>query len=502
VTKPPLAGLAVAGLAALVVATGAATEPARAPATGPPPVTRSAVVSRLSVCPELLRSGDTVRTKLTAGTATPGQVGVRAAPLVKGGDIGPQVLDRGGVIGNFEKPVDQAIAVATTATGELAGAIETEQVSRGDNGIQRGLAGIRCESTQADTWFVGGATLAGYESELILVNPYDDPALVDVTVLGPKGAIGEEVGDADAEVSHVVTDTISVAGRARVPINLARIAPDLPQIAVHVVTRQGRIAPSLREARRHGRTPYGVDWVPRAGTPSPNVLLAGVPAGNGERLLYLVAPGSQDATVSVRVTNQTSFVPNGLDAVNVPAGRVKVVNLFKALGGVPSAVEVVSEGEPVLAGIYVENHARYNPIRETAYVGPTPTLFAPAVVSDNRVGGKFDTTFLLTAIGGPAKVRIRLLPVRGSEGAFVAAERVVTLPEGRAISVHLPGKVPKFAHVRPAVLEPVSGNFAGSRVLFEQGARGPLLTVLPLVAQPGEGVEVPAVQTDPRLTLP
>ena len=491
--RSPAALLGVAVVVMAAVAVADATEPAPRTARRAAVATREPVVGSLAVCPELLKAGSDVITTLTVGTALPGEVTVRAASLVVGSGQGPVVLSRGGEVAGFGAPADQAVAVAATAVGDRAGGLEAEQVSRGVDGRNRGLAGTRCESTVQDTWFVGGGTKVGVESEVVLVNPYDDEALVDLELLLEGG-----------RSSAPGLRGIVVPGRQRKVVRLQDLEGDQRAIATRVHTRVGRVAPALRDSRSVVDTPYGVDWVPRAGLPSTVVDLVGLPAGNGDRLLYIAVPGEDDALVDVQLTlSDQQFVPVDLRERTVRAGSIAVVDLEKILEGRAASVRVTSQGAPILAGGYAENRARFNPIRELAWIGATPPLTGPAVVTDSRVTREFDTNLVLTAPDGDAQVNVQLLPQAGLRQTLPPPV-LVNVPAGRLVTLALADR--RFvadppSDRRPFLASPVDGSAPVyvARALVERGLRGPLFTVMALRATAAEGVPVPDVVHDPRV---
>jgi len=461
----------------------------------PRAVVRAPVIGSLAVCPELLQAGSDVTTRLTVGTALPGEVTVNAASLVAGSGQGPLVLRRGGEVSDFGTPVDTAVAVVATAVGERAGGLEAEQVSRGVDGRNRGLAGTRCESTVQDTWFVGGGTKPGVESEVLLVNPYDEEALVDLEVLtegGPSTAPGLR--------------GIVVPGRQRTVIKLSDLEPDQRALATRVVTRVGRVAPALRDTRSVVDTPYGVDWVPRAGRPASEIDLVGLPAGNGDRLLYIAVPGEDDAVVDVQLTLADSqLVPVELRELTVRAGSIAIVDLEEVLEQRPASLRVTSQGADVLAGAYVENRARFNPIRELAWIGATPPLVGPAVITDSRVTREVDTLLVLAAPTGAAQVEVQLLGRAGARQTL-PPPFLVNIPAGRHVTLSLADRrfvASPASDQRPFLVTPVEGSapvFA-ARAIVERGLRGPLMTVMALRATAADGVTVPDVVSDPRVGL-
>lgn len=492
-TPAPFAlGAVTAALAVGLALTGAPPAAPDGPRRSSEP---QPVLGAIAVCPELVKAGADVITRLTVGTALEGEIRVRAASLVAGSGQGPEVLTRGGQVEVFSKPGDQAVAVAATAVGAQSGGMEAEQVSRGIDGLQRGLAGTRCDAPSADTWFVGGATTAGIATQLMLVNPYDDDALVDVEIFGRGGRI-----DAPG------AEGILVEGRERRVLDLAELAPDEGALALHVLARQGRISPAVRDARARGDVPLGVDWLPRAGTPSSVVNLPGVPAGNGRRVLYVAAPGADEAEFSVQLTlADGQVVPTGLDLRTVPPGRVVAIDITEQVAERATSIRVMAEGAPVLASVFVENRARFNPIQEFAYVGAARALDGPALVTDARVGRDVDTFLFLSAPDGPATVEVAMMPLARGDEKSLPPKRRITVPHGRLVMVPFAAKpyaVNRTGQLRPFVVTPLGGApvFA-ARVISEIGLRGPLFTVLTVLSQDLDGVLADPVIDDPGVAV-
>ena len=485
-SRPPLALLTVVATTAVLVAVGNTTTP------GPARVaardrTLEPVVGALAICPELLQAGGDVQTRLTAGTARQGPLLVRAASIEPKTGSGPPVLVRGGEVGAFGLPGNTAVAVAATATGALAGTVEAEQVSRGADGIQRGLAGVRCEPVSQDTWFVGGSTRVGAETDLILVNPYNDTALVDVRIFGTSANVPDE------------PIAFTVKPRSRVRIDLEKHAPEEEAVSLHITVREGRVSPAVRDARRGTTTPLGADWVPRAGYPAYQVDIGGIPEANASRWLYLLAPGEDDATVRVQAFfGNEQLVAPGLEEIEVPAGRVKAVSL-QPLGGRTAALRVASEGAPVLASVFNEQKARFNPIREFAYVSATRPLTGPTLVTEGRSAPEVRTVIILSAPDAPGEVTVSAFPVRGRKPKPVSKK--FAIPQGRLVAVLLRGLILEDG-LQPVLVTPTPGKgpVYATRAIVEQGRRGPLLTVLSLETKSGE-VPVGAVRRDPRVSL-
>lgn len=498
--RPPFALLSVVALLAAGVGLARAGDPEPARQAAVRHETRP-VDGALAVCPELLKEGTDVVTRLTAGVAAAGDVTVRAATLTTGQGLGRAVLKQGADVGALNLTANTSVAAVVTATGPQAGGLEVEQVSRGADGPNRGWAGTRCEPPAADSWFLGGATTVGNDTQLVLVNPYDDQALVRVELYGGKGLI--DIPDLDG---------IVLPPRGRVTRELAKMAPDEGQLAIHVVAREGRVAPAVRVHRAHGTTPFGVDWLPRLSEPKAQVDVPGIPAGAvGQRRLYLFAPGDTVAHVQVQLTfPDEQIVPIEFSDVDVAPGRPLGLNLTELLTVVnqrtgektmrPVGVRVYAEGAPVLVTALAESQARFTEIREFAFVGPAEPLTGPTLVTEGQVAEDMDCELLFHAPDGPARVVVTTLLSKNEKGTPV--RKSITLEQGE-LMVFKYRSLPKD-RLSSVVITPVPGMAPvyASRMVFEYGGRGPLFTVQSLVTQPTAGFDVPAVTSDPSAALP
>ena len=498
--RPPIALLSVLAVLGIGIAVGRSGDPTTAAAPRAAVRETRPVDGAIAVCPELLKEGDEVVTRLTAGVATPGDVTVRAAKLTDGQGLGSVVLRRGHSVGALKLKSSSAVAAVVTATGPQAGGLEVEQVSRGDDGPNRGWAGTRCEAPAADSWFLGGTTLVGNDTELVLVNPFDDPALVRVELYG-----------ADGRIDVPELDGVVLGPRARSVRNLARYVPDESPLAIHVVAREGRVAPAVRVHRTRGETPLGVDWLPRLAQPGTQVDVPGIPTGNGSRRLFVFAPGDRTVYLRVQFTlPDGQIVPQGFEDVEVEPGKPVSLNLAEVLTVVnqrtaektmlPVGLRVYAEGGPVFVTAFAESRSRFLAIREISYVGSAGPLTGPTLVTEARNLGKMDCALLFHAPDGPARVEIRTLLSNGEQGP--AVRKTLNVKQGELV-VFKYSRLPKD-NLQSVIVTPdpdLSPVYA-SRLIYEQGARGPLFTTQALVTQPTAGFDVPSVVADPTAALP
>ncbi|MGB8651280.1 MAG: DUF5719 family protein [Mycobacteriales bacterium] len=438
------------------------------------------VVGATAVCPDLRQVKGILASRVSVGAAplpagrggaTRGKVEIvsnsaRTAPSPLA------VSEPGQVAVGVGTGIDQD-ALVVSAAGPLAAGLEAEQVTRGEGGRERGLAGLRCEPPRREAWFEGGSTVVGDESVLVLANVDDTPATVDVSVFSATGPADPRPGQG-----------ITVEPHSRRVILMDTIAPDRALLAVHVLSRQGRVAAALRHSRTDGSSPLGVDWVPQAAPPAAQVVVPGIPqGGNGQRYILITNPTTDDTVASVRITTQDGqYVPTGLDQVAVPAGttvtaRLDIETLHSAL-----AATVTTDGVPVLAGGLVRDAQQGSKTREFAYTGASIPLSGPALMTDLVINRPTESTLILSAPQGKATVVVTPIQVLGQQGRLPAAKTVV-VPAGRTAVLKLSTFYPPGTDAQLAVeVRPLegSGPVYAARYLRERGAHGPLTTLLDL----------------------
>ena len=453
------------------------------------------VIGATAVCPDLRQRPPDLGTRVSVGAAplpagrkaSPGTItAVRVSDLSQGQPVPVTAPGQVGVaLGKTTN--DDGLIIA--ATGELAAGLEVEQVSRGEKGAERGLAGLRCDPPQRESWFVGGATNVGDTTSLVLVNVDDTPATVDVTIFTAKGPADPRLGQG-----------LTVQPHGRLIISLDTLAPDRGLLAIHVLSRRGRVAAGVRHSRTDGQRPLGVDWVPRTQAPSTSVVVPGIPEGPGARTLMISNPGVDDATVSVRVTAfDGQFVPSDLSSLSVPAGTTVAARLESVTDTSTVTASITSDGAPVIAGAFVEDGSTSG-IRDFSYTGGTQPLSGPALLTDLSINRPTESSLILSAPGDAANVLVTPITVIGVAGKPPAA-RLVPVPAGRVRTLKLSTFYPPGTKTLLAVevtALPGSGPVYAVRYLKEHGTHGPLVTLLDLQG-PAQRVVRPAVLEDRQL---
>lgn len=487
--RPPLGTLAVVGalLAGSAIA-GSSSRPARTAAK------QVEVVGATAACPDLRQQHKVLGTRVSVGAAPlpagrTASHGTVSAFRIRSHTSTPVTVTAPGqvAVGMGASTTEDGLVV--NATGELAAGLEVEQITRGRSGRNRGLAGIRCDAPRRETWFVGGATGIRDSTTLVLANVDDTPSTVDVTVFTGTGPIDPRLGQG-----------ITVQPHARKLVSLDDLAPDRIQLALRVLARRGRVAADLLHARIDGRIPLGVDYVPGGAPPARTVVVPGFPQGPGQRVLLVTNPGSDDTTVSVRVTTiDGQFVPTKLNAINVPAGTTVAAHIDPITDTSPLTAQVTSDGAPIVAGGVVQDKQDTH-VAEMAYTGGTAPLSGPALLTDLVIDRPTESTLILTAMDAAATVRVTPIRVVGTAGSL-PAPKTVHVASGRTAALKLstffpPGTETKLA-VEVRVLDG-SGPVYAARYLRERALSGPLTTLLDLKG-PAQRVPRPVVFRDVRL---
>jgi hypothetical protein len=442
-------------------------------------------------CPAPLLTGDAA-TSTVSLAAPPASGGSARSGVAVLQDLGPAGRDATRV--RLDKPGRANVAAPAApllarGTAALAPGLAADLVTSGRSGTARGLEAVSCAAANATAWFVGASTAAGRRDRLVLTNPEDIPAVVDLRFWDEKGPVAQPPNSTGIDVPPLGVVTIPLdgmtAGHAR--------------LAIGVTAASGRVSAVVHDIDEQGIKPRGVDWIAPVQSPSRFTLIPGLPDGKLGRTLQLLAPGDLDAVVRLRVlTPERSFAPAGFDNVELKAGQVAQFDLSKAAETAASALVVTSD-RPVLAAVRLTRSAKG--AADVAFATAAPALTAPAVIPAGAPPKGATSRLILAAPRGDAEVVVTLL---GADGA-VSKPSTVKIPAGRTALIDPAPKPPKSA--TGAVLGtyaillapgPDSGPVFAARILRAGAAD---LTVTAVT--PGRyTVSIPGIEPDLTAVVP
>jgi hypothetical protein len=323
--------------------------------------------------------------------------------------------------------------------GVLVAAAQSIGISQEDIA---GLATTNCAEAQAETWLVGGATTVGRTSFVLLSNPSDVTADVDLAFFAENGRL-------DAPGSTGIT----VPAKSQRVFSLAGFAPNAKYPVVQVVSTGGYVAASLQQTVIRGLEPGGVELSGPTAAPSTDLVFAGVQiAGTSaiaERLsadgyadlqaaVRVYVPGTADATITVSVASESSGSADGSYTLSAPGGVVSELPLKDLPDGTYSVTLdstqpiVASARTSVLASGAVDfswNQAA-TPLDDEALVpiapGPSPRIHLANSGDDDA------TVTLRTASGAEVKI---VVPAGGTKGLEAQPSTVYTATMTDAVSI-------------------------------------------------------------------
>ena len=354
--------------------------------------------------------------------------------------------------------------------GNLAPGLVADQWGRATSGTGRGMASTSCAPAGSDFWFVGGGAIAGRNTRIVLVNPDDTAAAVDVVVLGPNGIIDTPAGRG-----------LVVQPQSRTVVRLDSLAPGINATAVHVIARAGRVGAAVDDEQASGLSVVGTDWIPAAAEPATKVFLPGVVDGRGPRVLTIAAPGDSDALVDIKVISDTgTFDPADRSQVQVPANGVLTIDMAPVLQQQAATLQLTSD-VPIVAGMR-QFFGGPNVQDETSFTAGSQPFTTTAAVSGLPIR--------------PATAR----STSSSSRSVATSPQRITVKAGTIATVRI--SAPGGAKWYTAVVTPSQGSgpvLVAHRVR-ETSSYGDLVTGYPWSPVRTE-VQVPKAEQDPGITI-
>jgi len=226
-----------------------------------------------------------------------------ASPAVEG-DVGAEVLTA---------PPTDGVRTDVSAAGSAS--VEAADL--------RGFAASACRAPAMESWLVGGATTTGAADVIVLGNPGEEPATVQLTMYAAAGP------ETPASARGIV---VAPGTRKLVPLAAIGVGEEAP--VVRVTAEGAAVTAALQSSITRTLLPGGVDQTGPSAAAAETVVIPGVTVTDGA-----VAVAEAGATTRVRILSAT------VDAT----ARVAVTG---ARGDVVAEAEVpLTAGVPAEAGL-------------------------------------------------------------------------------------------------------------------------------------------------------
>ena len=413
-----------------------------------------------------------------------------SAVAVRGGAEGPgsltgSVLPQGEgdlevtEIGSGDQLSGAPGPVLLTGEGTMASAGSGVVSSSATSGESRGLMAAPCLVPGTEQWLVGVGSTDADRTELLLTNPDEAEAEVDLRFYGPEGRV-------------VVPGSpgVVVSGRSTRSVSVSSLVDTPGPLSVSVRASSGRVSAAARRIRTDDLAPAGADWQVPSTSPATSAVVPGVPGGEGTRLLAVVNPGTQRATVSVEVLGLSgAFGPAGADSLEVSPESTATVALETGLAGESASIRLRSD-VPV-SGAVVSTSSRAGAGPDLAVQPATPSLVRHGVSAVATTTGSTASELVLSNAGDDdAPVTFEVLSYAGVSlrkddillAAGGSATRRLTSPGPSYVVVTVPDA---SAVVGSVTLTTPEGDVAG-------------LATIPLTS-PDVASRAPRVEQDPAV---
>jgi hypothetical protein len=242
------------------------------------------------------------------------------------------------------RPVGGTAPILVAGDGAMATTGSAVIVRDVTEGPEASLSAAPCLPPATLHWFSGLGAAEEDRTDLILTNPDDAQAQVDLRFYGPSGRIAVP-GSTGLEIRP--SDSIHRS--------LSELVKQNGPVSVEVQASKGRVTAVAERTQTDQGKPAGIDWQVPSASPSNVVVIPGIPGDPGRRQLVVTNPGKSRASVTVQVLGfQGPYEPSaagilvvepestatvsieGKQGLDEAAGSIKVTSNVPVTGAVVS----------------------------------------------------------------------------------------------------------------------------------------------------------------------
>jgi hypothetical protein len=336
----------------------------------------------------------------------------------------------------------------------------------------RGLLGAPCLRARSEFWLVGGSVAVGREALLVLTNPSQVDATVDLDIYTENG------------VAHTAgLSGISVpAGKTEV-LPLAAFVFRAESLAVHVKSIGGSITALIQQKAVRGLGASGADYVSPTTDSALESVIPGILVRGSEdstklrkeddkysdvqQLLRVFVPGDKDAQLVFEVLGTDPKTFGTVLSVTAPAGKVtdfKIKGLADGdyVGYLKSDVKVFGSVR------LVRSKASSGRFTDFAWINPAEGFTTPRFIAVPKAG--ISKLSIVNPSSEPTTVSIQFGSQTIKRNVAAGSEIVLTAPAAQSVGIFPTNKA-----VYANLVVDVTGRIAVLPVLDEKNIGGQVL---------------------------
>lgn len=319
-----------------------------------------------------------------------------------------------------------------------------------------GFAADVCRAPQAEWWFNGITTLAGYGATLVMVNPDNTDTVVSIQAFSLDGSY--QLGE---------NRRVVIGGDATRVLDLTEIMPGVKSASLLIKSIDGRIVANVQSEVIKGLKSRGRSFISPVYKPAKEVVINRIPVNATSAKLHLIAV-EEDTYVTVTAhTASGSFVIEGLNGVFLDKNQQRLIDLTRAQGGEALSL-TISADKPVLASAsYFSKNRGLGDFEVVTGIGAIKehtTFVVPT--------SAFKTTLVLGSVqGSNLKVTLRIKGV-------VKWIQNVEVGQTQFLSQALANPIPAGSVV---TVESLDNEFYATAIFTRKAANGENTSVLNLI---------------------
>lgn len=371
----------------------------------------------------------------------PAGVSLAKLPLSGAGASAAGLADSNNKIANL----GATAAVALRVTDPMGAAVQGSTLLTAQNyqvvnsPSMQGAVGANCQAPSVEQWLIGANTTVGRESLLLISNPNNTDATIDLNLYGPNGPI-DSAG----------LNGIAVSANRSVVLPLAGFAPETESLTVHLTAHGAAVSSWIQQKTIRGTVAAGADLISpsidaakslvipgllKRGTDDATKLIAGNP--NYSDLtprLSVYVPGSVEATFTAQIIGADSKTYGTVVQQTVQGGQ----SLFFPITGLKDGdySVFITSSQPLIGQVqFSRTKSGKTPNTDFAYLPAVASSSSAQVIAVPNSG----ISKLTVAASADAPAAVKVVDLGSGTASTIQvpklASRVITLTPGSVISV-------------------------------------------------------------------